>query len=133
MLHPDQMQDNIVRKAILIVEDHEEVRSILHHFFTSEGFTVLLACHGQEALGLLQRESTLTPDVILTDSRMPVMNGPAFLLELLQTHPTMLDHTSVFIMSAGDDYPLPDLKITGFVKKHFDFDELYNQSARYRV
>ncbi|MBI2522208.1 MAG: response regulator [Bdellovibrio sp.] len=127
------METSTVCKPILIVEDHFEIRSMLYEFFKSEGYPVLLACHGQEAIELLERDSTPRPGVILTDFSMPVMNGPAFLLELKRKHPKIFADTPIFVMTADADTHVLNLKITGFVRKPFDLNELSNISARYRV
>ncbi|HAZ11970.1 MAG TPA: hypothetical protein DCY86_04215 [Bdellovibrionales bacterium] len=110
-----------------------DIRSMLQEFFMSEGHPVLLANNGQEALELLATESTPRPGVILTDYSMPVMNGPEFLVELERQHPKIFAQTPIFIMTAGGDaHVSASLKITGFVKKPFDLDELVSISERYR-
>ena len=106
---------------------------MLKEFFVGEGYPVLLASHGQEAIDLLDQESTPRPGVILTDFSMPVLNGPAFLLELKRKHPKIVAHTPIFIMSAGNESDLRMMKITGIVKKPFDLDELSKLAERYRV
>ena len=70
------------RKFILIVEDDANIRESLQEAFGCEGYSVLLAKHGQAALDILMTSSTSKPGLILLDYMMPVMDGPAFLLEL---------------------------------------------------
>ncbi len=57
---------------ILIVDDSENVRSVLQLNFESLGYRVLCARDGEEALSLVDRES---PDVIVLDVMMPRQNG----------------------------------------------------------
>ncbi len=106
---------------------------MLEEFFLSEGYHVLIAGHGQEALDLLDQKSTPRPGLILTDFSMPVMNGPEFLLELERKHPKIFAQTPIFVMSAGSDTRKLAVKITGFVKKPFDLNELSIISAKYRL
>ena len=118
-------------KPILIVEDHQGLRTGLQELFEEEGYQVLLAEHGQAALDLLDKTSTPKPSLILVDYRMPVMNGPAFLLELQRIHPKIFADTPIFIMSAGFETHQPTIKTTGFLKKPFDIDELLRIAKQY--
>jgi CheY-like chemotaxis protein len=58
--------------TVLIAEDNEELREILHAEFELDGLTVLTATNGSEAVTIAQRSK---PDLILMDVLMPVMNG----------------------------------------------------------
>src|SRR5687768_4069822 len=62
---------------VLLVEDEPEVREILRDLLESEGFLVVTAAHGGEALEELRR-ATIAPLAILLDLRMPIMNGWEF-------------------------------------------------------
>lgn len=64
---------------ILILEDEGPIRSVLVAKFTDEGFTVLDAATGDQALEIAQREK---PDVIMTDLVMYPMDGTTFLKRL---------------------------------------------------
>jgi len=61
---------------ILIVDDNEAYRKTLSLVLTTEGFRVIQAGHGTEALALMGLD---TPDLILSDVHMPVMDGIVFL------------------------------------------------------
>ncbi len=63
-------------RKILVVDDDADVRSSLQEVLEDEGFSVTVAGDGQEALRRL--EGGLTPDVILLDLMMPVMDGIQF-------------------------------------------------------
>ena len=67
------------KRRILVVDDEENMRFVLQKVLTGEGYLVSLAADGREALELLDRE---TVDIILSDVRMPVMDGLTFLAEL---------------------------------------------------
>lgn len=58
--------------TVLVVEDDDELRDILHAEFELEGLTVLTATDGSEAVTTVRR---LKPDLILMDIMMPVMSG----------------------------------------------------------
>ncbi|MEM1415831.1 MAG: ATP-binding protein [Myxococcota bacterium] len=59
---------------VLVVEDTPDNRTLMGRFLAREGCGVTLACHGAEAL---ERLEELTPDLILMDVEMPVMDGLA--------------------------------------------------------
>jgi CheY-like chemotaxis protein len=62
--------------TVLVVDDDPYIRDALEDLLTEEGYRVLLARDGSDALGLLVGE---LPCVILLDIMMPVMDGPTFL------------------------------------------------------
>lgn len=68
----------MVRKPILVVEDDVHVLETYKLFLEIEGYEVLTARDGRQALDLLRAEQVL-PAVILLDLMMPVMNGWEFL------------------------------------------------------
>ena len=57
---------------ILVVEDQSTTRELLHTFLTSQGYEVVLASNGKEAIELAKSES---PNAILLDFKMPGING----------------------------------------------------------
>ncbi|MBP8184350.1 MAG: fused response regulator/phosphatase [Pseudomonas sp.] len=64
------MADN--RLTILIAEDSALDRMLLATIVSRQGYRVLEACNGLEALGLFRLEQ---PDLVLMDAMMPVMDG----------------------------------------------------------
>lgn len=63
-------------KKILVVDDKLEIRKLLKSYFSQEGFDVVTAGDGQEALFVARQEK---PDIVLLDLMMPEMNGYDFL------------------------------------------------------
>jgi len=87
------------KKHILVVDDEPTWLQILTQFLTSRGYAVVTAGSGTEALRAL---SGFTPDLILSDVRMPDMNGFE-LLESIKKLPATKS-TPVVFLSAIDDY-----------------------------
>jgi CheY-like chemotaxis protein len=83
---------------ILIVDDEEQVRELLKKFFEGDGFEVLEAADGSTALEIAGRRS---PDVVLTDLKMPPPDGLGVLEDIRRTRPEI----PVLILTA---YALPD-------------------------
>jgi DNA-binding response OmpR family regulator len=63
--------------ALLIVDDEESNRDMLSRRLQRQGFEVLLAADGQQALDAIRKQA---PDIVLLDIRMPGMSG----VEVLQ-------------------------------------------------
>jgi two-component system, cell cycle response regulator DivK len=61
-----------VAKRILVADDDFDLRTIVSDFLTSEGFEVILAVDGEEALNKAKAEK---PDLLVLDLSMPKMNG----------------------------------------------------------
>lgn len=58
--------------TILVAEDHDDSREFLREFLEGEGFRVVEAKNGAEALSLARQQC---PDLILTDLHMPELDG----------------------------------------------------------
>jgi len=63
-------------KTILVVDDEERLRSLLRAYLTQEGFRVLAAANGREALRIADQEK---PDLIILDLMMPEVDGYEFM------------------------------------------------------
>lgn len=63
--------------TILVVDDDEQTRKSLHEVLEAEGYGVVTAANGQEALEKLNEGDA--PSLILLDLMMPVMDGWQFL------------------------------------------------------
>ncbi|MEC0228508.1 response regulator [Paenibacillus alba] len=75
---------------VLIVEDQPNFRMGLRKMFEDgqQGWTVVgEASNGQDALALIEQ---VQPDLVLTDIRMPIMDGIEFVGHLRQSHPDLL-------------------------------------------
>ncbi len=64
--------NNFMKKKILVVEDEESLRLLYEEELKAEGYEVLTAANGREAI---QQLETRKPDLILLDIVMPVMDG----------------------------------------------------------
>jgi CheY-like chemotaxis protein len=73
---------------ILIAEDEEALRSFIARALKQDGHTVTTANDGTEALDVLTRERGAF-ELLLTDIRMPVMDGIALALAVARDHPAV--------------------------------------------
>lgn len=114
-------------KSILIVDDEPSIAQILAEFFSGEGFEVLVAGHGLEALEHL---ANTRPNLVLLDVMMPLLDGPGT-LRRLQEDPA-LRSIPVVMMSAAR--PPADLEgFSYFVEKPFDMDRILDLVQRLAV
>ena len=80
--------------SILIVEDNDELRSFLSNVL-SENYKIHLAANGQEGLDAVRKQS---PDLIVSDVMMPVMDGLEMVRQL-KADPTFC-HTPIILLTA---------------------------------
>ncbi len=81
---------------ILLGEDEEAIVRVLARTLKYDGYDMVLAGNGQEGLGVFSREQ---PDIVLTDIKMPVMDG----LELLKKIKERSPETEVIIITGHGD------------------------------
>lgn len=109
--------------TILVVDDEPAIRSLICHALAPQGYTMLLASNGREALQLC----TTHPDpiqLLLTDLLMPGMNGLELALKVQalrpQTRVLYLSESSVVGGAFADE---PHL---AFLPKPFSLGALLN-------
>ncbi len=69
------MADSVIRSApILVVDDDETVRSTLKEYLDANGFQVITAGNGKEAIDLMA-ENHEQIGLVVSDIRMPVLDG----------------------------------------------------------
>ncbi len=77
-------------KTVLVVDDDMRNALALNKFLKTKGMDVIIADNGQRALDILDDDQLATPDIVLMDIMMPVMNGYEA-MELIREHPTYKD------------------------------------------
>ncbi len=87
--------ENIMSETILVVDDKSSARQLLYEYLTEQGFRVITAVDGQEALYSARHDP---PDLILLDIMMPKMDGYQFLRTYRKER-----QTPVIIITARED------------------------------
>jgi len=82
-------------KTILVVDDKSSVRLLLQDYLGEQGYRVVLAANGREAIYAARHEK---PDLILLDLMMPEMDGYTFLKQYRQE-----SQTPVIIITAKEE------------------------------
>jgi two-component system, cell cycle sensor histidine kinase and response regulator CckA len=70
-------------ETILLVEDEQAVRTVATRVLRNQGYFVLPACNGEEALSIADQVNGAI-DLVLTDVIMPDMAGPAMVRQILE-------------------------------------------------
>jgi DNA-binding response OmpR family regulator len=109
---------------ILIVDDHEDLRTMLQVWLQAEGYEVVVAPDGGAALGLLDRNPV---DLVVTDLCMPETDGIEMIVEVKKR----FGHVPIVAMSGwtssgGIDYlqVAREIGAVRTLKKPFDPVEL---------
>ncbi|XHX76034.1 MAG: MASE1 domain-containing protein [Stenomitos frigidus ULC029] len=110
-------------KTILVVDDKWENRSVLVSLLEPIGFVLIEASNGQEALDITLASS---PDLIITDLMMPLMNGFELIarvrqMSALQSIPIVVSSASVF---ESDQHQSLDSGANEFLAKPVQADQL---------
>jgi DNA-binding NtrC family response regulator len=100
-------------ETILLVEDEAAVRGLTSRILEKQGYRVLSAQHGREAMDIATKEAGKI-DLVLTDIVMPGINGRGLVERLAGIRPTM---KSLYMSGYTDD----DIIRRGFMEPSKSF------------
>ena len=115
-----------IGKRVLVVDDDASIRELLSTVLEDDGYEVVPAANGEDALAVCAR---WRPDVIVLDLMMPVMDGWTFAKRLRER-----DDIPIVVLSAANDLER-HAKSVGAIEvigKPFDLDQLIPTVARAR-
>ncbi len=107
--------------TILLVDDEQGIRNVLNITLTHAGFKVLVARDGDEGLVIFKSDK---PDIVITDIKMPGIDGIELLKQIKQISP---DTEVIMITGHGDmDLAVKSLQYEAadFITKPIDSEEL---------
>ena len=117
------MVKNSARPTILVVEDFNDTRLLLREVLEMNGYHVVEAVNGWEAVEVATRER---PQLILMDLNLPILDGMTA-TEILRGHEELQD-VPVVVMTAHDTAEFRadavDAGCTEYLTKPFDMDQL---------
>jgi len=108
-------------RKVLLVDDEEGIRKVLSIALTDSGYQVVAAGNGEEALHLFREKN---PSIVLTDIKMPGMDGIQVLKTIKEESP---DTEVIMITGHGDmELAIQSLKFeaTDFITKPINTDAL---------
>lgn len=114
---------------VLVVDDHDDLRQLAASVLKSNGYDVIEALDGQDAIASLCRHA---PDLVLLDLNMPIMNGWEFRAAQQQLPDEDLAAIPVVVVTEADDPGdhAAALKAAGLVKKPFNPEQLLEAVER---
>lgn len=83
----DDLDNAPIKRRILCVDDEPNILSSLRRLFRSKGYDVIIANGGHEGLKMLETEKV---DLVISDMRMPIMDGAAFLEQVRNRWPDLI-------------------------------------------
>ena len=108
---------------VLVVDDEPEYRLIMRSVLSSEGYNVVVAENGEEAL---RKMSEVQVDIVITDIYMPVMDGIKFNRAARAT-PGLEQVPFLFVSAFDDQHTLEavkDPRFEGFLRKARPVEEM---------
>jgi CheY-like chemotaxis protein len=113
---------------ILVVDDDPAIVEVMTMVLAAEGYPVLAATNGQEALSVI---TTQRPALVLLDLNMPVMSG----WDLIERLRTSAISVPVVLVTAGQlaREEAARLNVAGHLAKPFNLDDLLAIVARFAV
>jgi DNA-binding response OmpR family regulator len=109
------------KKRILVIEDDQEMRSLLKDFFEEEGFEIDSVSNGSEAFRILIRELF---DLVITDIRMPGLTG----LDIIPGIKKLQPETPIIAITAFGSEEVhrraTERGVTAYLEKPLRFHEL---------
>lgn len=115
-------------RGVLVIDDDEQIRSLVSALLKDEGFSVEAAADGASAL---ERLATLQPELILLDMLMPGMNGIEF-IRRYRDRPG--PHAPIVLFTAAQGGLIADqghIEVSATLAKPFDLDDLLRLVDRY--
>ena len=117
--HEDQSRWPSGNETVLLVDDEPSVRAVVSHVLRGQGYTVLEAANGVDALRLAEERSSEHIHLLIADIVMPLLGGSELASQISQLHPeTKLLFTSGYA-SYPTDRPTVELVAGNFIQKPF--------------
>ncbi|MCH8826204.1 MAG: response regulator [Chloroflexi bacterium] len=114
-------------ETVLLVEDEEQVRELAARVLRQQGYTVLQASNGVEALSIASRHADGEIDLLLTDVVMPLIGGRELSIKLRDIHPNVrVIYTSGYtdeavirhgMLKPGTDFVQKPYSLAGLTQK----------------
>lgn len=120
------------RPLVLVCDDIESIRDIIRINLELEGFDVMEAADGHEAMSHLIDPSARVPDVILLDAQTPKRDG-WWAIAAIRAHPRLAHVPTVLVTASTTAHDRSEAALAGFdafVAKPFDPVDLVDVVSR---
>jgi class 3 adenylate cyclase len=126
------VQKEEIMNGLMVVDDEEGVRRSLKKVLEKDGYRILLAESGEEALSIIRGDGR-DIETVISDYRMPGMDGLETLIEIgrLNAEITRIMLTGYATMASAIE--AVNVGIDGFLTKPFENDELRAKVREYNI
>lgn len=117
-------------RCVLVVDDDWDLLLMVRSALEAEGYNVLPALNGVDALVHVERRLAGQPALILTDLKMPLLHG----WEFIRAFRTQWgDDVPIVVMTGGYETVPPELRqdVAAVLRKPFDVDKLVDTIRRF--
>ena len=112
----------MAQKTVLVVEDDPDIRDIVQDLLESEGYDVVPASHGKQALEFLNGvKTTAKPDLVILDMMMPLVDGRQ-VLQVMQSDPDLASIPVLVISAVVREKPAG---AAAFLRKPVSLEKLF--------
>lgn len=120
------MKHNGETATVLVVDDDDELADVVRQVLRDSGYSVATVRHGAAALDLVRH---ISPDLILLDLSMPIMDGWSFVSQYRRSGRS---GARIILLTANSHAPeIADrLEADGYVTKPFDLADLLSVVRR---
>src|SRR5262249_6860800 len=115
-------------RCLLVVEDDPDIRAMLSQLLEFEGYQVIAASNGRDALERLRGGAR--PFLLLVDLMMPIMDGWEF-LEQRAKEPDLASIPAVVFSGDGNVGSAGGLSVAGYLRKPIDCNALLATVERF--
>ena len=113
----------MAQKTVLLVEDDPDIRDIVQDVLEAEGYDVVPASHGRQALEFLSgAQESERPDLVILDMMMPLVDG-RHVLEAIRNNQTLSSVPVVVMSAVAHEKPAG---AAAFLRKPFSLDTLFD-------
>lgn len=113
----------MAQKLVLLVEDDPDIRDIVQDVLEAEGYDVVPASHGKQALEFLNDvRNTEPPALVILDMMMPLVDG-RHVLEAIRSDATLSSVPVVVMSAVAHEKPVG---AAAFLRKPFSLDTLFD-------
>ena len=111
-------------KTILVADDEKEQLKLLEIALKSQGYAVLTASNGREALRLAHN---LKPDLVLLDVKMPEMDGDLVAMEIRAEHSAVKNVPIIFITGLRTEKEIEEDHEENILAKPIELSHLFEK------
>jgi len=112
----------VAKPSILVVDDELLIRDLLYDFFTGQGWDISVAEDGEKALEIMRARKF---DLVLTDIKMPAMDGLALTSHVKKFNPELPVVLMTGFPSVDTAVEALRKKVDDYIIKPFNINQLY--------